>query len=138
MIEDNRKGMGPLAGMEAGLLASTTERNLIVACDMPFLSIEIGKYLLKSLEDYQAVVPEIAGQMHPLFAAYRKETVQQITHTFAQNQLRIRSFLENIHVKLVNEETLETLGLPNEELYFYNMNHPEEYQKALQILKNQK
>ena len=38
--------MGPLAGMEAGLDASQTERNLIVACDMPFISVELGKYLL--------------------------------------------------------------------------------------------
>ena len=46
MVEDKWKGMGPLAGIEAGLNASTTERNLIVACDMPFISIELGKYLL--------------------------------------------------------------------------------------------
>ena len=46
MVEDNWKGMGPLAGIEAGFTASKTERNLIVACDMPFISIELGKYLL--------------------------------------------------------------------------------------------
>src|SRR3954447_5197806 len=60
MVEDKWKDMGPLAGIEAGLNASKTEHNLIVACDMPFISVELGKYLLSCLEEeYQVVVPEI-------------------------------------------------------------------------------
>ena len=46
MVEDKWKGMGPLAGIQAGLNAATTERNLIVACDMPFISIDLGSIYL--------------------------------------------------------------------------------------------
>src|SRR3954467_6801521 len=130
MVEDKWKEMGPLAGIEAGLNASKTERNLIVACDMPFISIQLGTYLLSCLKDYQAAVPEISGQLHPLFAAYRKEVCGTVTQSLEQNQLRIRHLLHSIHVKIVKEELLQSLGLPNEEIYFFNMNGRDEYDKA--------
>lgn len=136
MIEDKWKGMGPLAGIEAGLNASKTERNLIIACDMPFISIELGTYLLSCLEDYQAAVPEISGQLHPLFASYRKEICGAVTQSLEQNQLRIRHLLHNIHVKIVKEELLQSLGLPNEEIYFFNMNDRDEYHKAFNMSKD--
>ena len=136
MIEDKRKGKGPLAGMEAGLAATQTERNLIVACDMPFISVELGQYLLSCLGEYQAAVPEISGQLHPLFAAYRKDVNEAVTQSLEENQLRIRHFLHNIHVKIVKKELLQSLEIDNEELYFFNMNNPDEYHKASNMLKD--
>ena len=135
MVEDKWKGMGPLAGIEAGLNASTTERNLVVACDMPFISIELGKYLLTLLDQYQAAVPEISGQLHPLFAAYRKDTLEAVSKSLNENQLRIRQLLHTIHVKIIENELLDSLGISTEEIYFFNMNHPDEYHKAINIIK---
>jgi molybdopterin-guanine dinucleotide biosynthesis protein A len=136
MIEDLRLGMGPLAGIEAGLAATKTDRNLVVACDMPFISIELGAYLLSCLEEFQAAVPEISGQLHPLFAAYRKEVNGAVTKSLEENQLRIRHFLHTIHVKIVKKELLQSLELPNEEHYFFNMNNRDEYHKALNLSKD--
>src|SRR5690606_20588107 len=45
MVSDKWQGIGPLAGIHAGLSISKTEKNLVVACDMPFVSREIGSYL---------------------------------------------------------------------------------------------
>ena len=136
MIEDKRKGKGPLAGIEAGLAATKNDRNLIIACDMPFISTKVGKYLLSYLDEYQAAVPEISGQLHPLFAAYRKDTNEAVTQALEENQLRIRHFLHNIHVKIVKKELLQSLELENEELSFFNMNKPDEYHKALNLSKD--
>lgn len=134
MVSDNWKDMGPLAGIEAGLSHSHTERNLIVACDMPFISVELGKYLLSCLEESQVAVPEIEGTRHPLFAAYRKETVVEVRKSLEKNHLGIWRFLQNVDVKIMTEEGLERLGLPNEEQYFFNMNNREHYQKALKFI----
>ena len=136
MVEDKRKNMGPLAGIEAGLAATKTERNLIVACDMPFISVELGQYLLSYLGEYQAAVPEISGQLHPLFAAYRKDVNEAVTQSLQENQLRIRHFLHHIHVKIVKKEQLQSLELENEELHFFNMNNPDEYRKASNVFKD--
>jgi molybdenum cofactor guanylyltransferase len=135
MAEDKRKGMGPLAGIEAGLNASTTERNLVVACDMPFISIDLGKYLLTLLDQYQAAVPENSGQLHPLFAAYRKDVLEAVSKSLNENQLRIRQLLQTIHVKIIKSELLDSLAISTEEIYFFNMNHPNEYHEAINIIK---
>jgi len=135
MTEDNFKGMGPLAGIEAGLSASNTEYNLITACDMPFISVDLGNYLLSCLADYQAAVPEISGRLHPLFAAYRKDVNEAVIKSLEDNQLRIRHFLHSIHVKIVKNDLLESLGLPDEEIYFFNMNDRNEYEKAFTMFK---
>lgn len=136
MVEDRWKGMGPLAGIHAGLAASKTERNLIVACDMPFVSPRLGTLLLKELSEYQAVVPEIEGQLHPLFAAYRKDIQEEIEGALKSEQLRIRSFFNRIHVKILTELELKNLGYQIESTDFYNMNHPEEYQQAKNMTKS--
>jgi molybdenum cofactor guanylyltransferase len=88
------------------------------------------------LEEYEAAVPEISGQLHPLFAAYRKDINVAVTQSLEENQLRIRHFLHNIHVKIVKKELLRSLELGNEELSFFNMNKPDEYHRALDLSKD--
>ncbi len=106
MVEDNWKGMGPLAGIEAGLTASNTEHNLIVACDMPFISVELGRYLLTCLDESQAAVPVIEGTRHPLFAAYRREVLEEARKSLEKNELRIGQLLKNVDVKIITEERI--------------------------------
>ncbi|PLR81587.1 molybdenum cofactor guanylyltransferase [Bacillus canaveralius] len=133
MTEDNWKGKGPLAGMEAGLLASKHDKNLVVACDMPFISVKLGQFLLEQLNQYEAAVPEINSRLHPLFAAYRKETVPSIQESLSEDQLKIRSFLHRVNSKILKEDELSGLGLDGASLY--NMNNPDEYRQALQLAK---
>lgn len=130
MIEDKRKEMGPLAGIEAGLSATESERNLFVACDMPFISVELGSYLLSCLEDHQAAVLEVSGTLHPLFGAYRKETLGAVSKSLDEGQLRIRHFLNSIQTKVVQNKELESLGYSESEIYVFNMNNPDEYEEA--------
>lgn len=135
LVEDEWKGMGPLAGIHAGLTASQTNKNLIVACDMPFISSSLGMLLLSQLEHYQGVVPEIAGQLHPLFAAYRKEVKEEVKKSLEQDQRRIRSFFSQIHVKIMNERELASNGFEVQEASFFNMNNPNEYAQAVDMEK---
>ena len=37
-IEDELKERGPLGGIFTGLVHSSTQKNLVIGCDMPFLS----------------------------------------------------------------------------------------------------
>ncbi|HYK74802.1 MAG TPA: molybdenum cofactor guanylyltransferase, partial [Pseudoneobacillus sp.] len=87
LVADLRKGLGPLAGLEAGLLASSNEKNMVVACDMPFISQSLAKLLLDQLADYDAAVPNVEGRLHPLFAAYRKSCLTEIQKSLDENQL---------------------------------------------------
>lgn len=127
LVADLRKGLGPLAGLEAGLLASSNERNMVVACDMPFISQSLAKLLLDQLADYDAAVPNVEGRLHPLFAAYRKSCLTEIQESLDENQLRMRAFFDRILLKVVNEplNQMDSMSL-------FNMNEPQEYEKAVQ------
>ncbi|WP_449620133.1 molybdenum cofactor guanylyltransferase [Robertmurraya sp. Marseille-Q9965] len=133
MVEDTWREMGPLAGIHAGLSASETERNLIVACDMPFISAELGTILLGQLSVYDAVVPNISSQLHPLFAAYRKDVKKEVEKALEKNKLRIRGIFQNLHVKMLDETELRKLNYDLDEADIFNMNHPNEYEQAKAI-----
>ncbi|QED49782.1 molybdenum cofactor guanylyltransferase [Cytobacillus dafuensis] len=133
MVHDQWKGMGPLAGIHAGLEASHTDKNLVVACDMPFISSELGTILLTFLEDYQAAVPNISGQLHPLFAAYRKGVLKELDASLQKQELRIRQFLDKVNTKTVTEADLQEAEFHYRERHLFNMNHPVEFEEALKI-----
>lgn len=136
MVEDEWKGIGPLAGIHAGLSASQTQKNILVACDMPFISPRLGTILLDQLSDYEAVVPEISGQLHPLFAVYHRDIRDKIKDAIQRDQLRIRSIFNDIHVNIITETDLKKLGFQIQESALFNMNHPEEYEQAKGISLN--
>ncbi|WP_066296556.1 molybdenum cofactor guanylyltransferase [Bacillus sp. FJAT-29937] len=133
MVQDQWKDMGPLAGIHAGLSASSTEKNLVVACDMPFISSQLGGILLTLLDDYQVAVPDVLGQLHPLFAAYRKDTLGGIQQSLQNKELRIRQFFKHTKTKYVTEACLQKLHYHYQEQHFFNMNHPDDFERALKI-----
>ncbi|GLB59130.1 putative molybdenum cofactor guanylyltransferase [Cytobacillus sp. NCCP-133] len=133
VVSDQWKEKGPLAGIQSGLSASSTKKNLIVACDMPFISVELGEILLEALNSHQAAVPEMQGRLHPLFAAYRKDAKGAAEHALRNNQLRIREFLNKIDTAILRDEELKKRGFIADDAYFFNMNYPDEYQQALKM-----
>lgn len=127
-VMDQYPGMGPLAGIHAGLTASGEEVNAIVACDMPFVSGELLWALAEKIGRYDAVVPVIFGQQHPLFAVFKKNIAQTAAESIKKGQLRMKDLLGHLNVLYVTEEDLPA-GLDVTQI-FYNMNHPNEYEEA--------
>lgn len=134
MVADRLKGKGPLAGFQAGLSAVTTQKNLIVACDMPFISAQVGSELLTDLTEYDVVIPKIAGQLHPLFAAYRKSCLEHINKSLDDGILQIRHFFKEVNVKIKTEKDFKNFTTSA----FFNMNYPQEYEKATKLAKQDK
>ncbi|MDF2037139.1 molybdenum cofactor guanylyltransferase [Cytobacillus oceanisediminis] len=133
LVNDRWKEKGPLAGIHAGLSESRTHNNLIVACDMPFISGELARLLLEQLDHHQASVPEIRGQLHPLFAAYRKDARVAAELALKENKLRIRQFLQDIDTAILKEDLLREMGFLYKDAHLFNMNRPDEYQLALKM-----
>lgn len=126
LVADLRKNMGPLAGIEAGLTATTTDLNLILACDMPFINVEIALEIMKYAESYDAVIPMINGQRHPLFAAYHKNCLPHVIKTLDEQDRKIVFLLDKLNTKWLTEHELHHA----DSNIFFNMNTVEEYQWA--------
>jgi molybdenum cofactor guanylyltransferase len=138
MVSDRYPGKGPLAGIHAGLLASDQEVNLVVACDMPFISAGLGAVLVENLREYDAVVPIIEGTMHPLFAVYRKKTIHVFENCLENNNLRMIHLLDQLNVLYLTEENLQSFTNDSLAQIFFNMNHPEEYQDVIRLISSEK
>ncbi|MFZ7946473.1 molybdenum cofactor guanylyltransferase [Neobacillus sp. 19] len=130
MVPDQYPGMGPLAGVHAGLLASSCDVNVIVACDMPFVSAELAEALVDSRGDYDAVIPVINGKQHPLFAVFHKNAAAEALACIEAGRLRMKHLLDQLNVRYVTETELQSYSHLYLERVFFNMNHPNEYEDA--------
>lgn len=129
-VSDQFPGSGPLAGIHAGLEASDYEENIVVACDMPFITAELAESLVKALKHHDAVVPVVNGRRHPLFAAYQKRISREAKACIENGSLRMKHMLDQLNVRYQDEDILQLYGEGNLERIFFNMNHPEEYEDA--------
>ncbi|WP_088032912.1 molybdenum cofactor guanylyltransferase [Evansella clarkii] len=132
--EDAVKGKGPLAGIQAGITASSAEWNIVAACDLPFFNERAARYLaeLTNNQKADAIVPLIDGRQHPLFAAYRASVLPVVEECLSQDRLRIKDALEQLIVCEVTEQEFYEAGFSIEEIAdaFFNMNRPEDYKFA--------
>lgn len=132
VISDIIPGRGPLSGIHAGLKHSPCRYNLVVACDMPFVSRELGRLLLCRTGDCQAVVPRIKQQPQPLFAVYSRECVEPIELMLQKGIYKCTSFYDLVKVVYLDESEIEAAANPEET--FININTPEDFKRAQAIV----
>jgi molybdenum cofactor guanylyltransferase len=107
-------GLGPLAGMEAGLARARYPLVFVAAGDMPFLTQGLVGYLLGRLGEggVLAVVPRYRGRLHPLCAAYERALLPRLGAALDGGMRAARGFLEEVdQVAYVGEE-LQRFGDP--------------------------
>src|SRR4030042_3245205 len=75
-VGDRLSGCGALGGLYTALSAATYPYVAVVACDMPFASLEIFAIELVLLQETEAdaVIPRSETGTEPFHAAYRRET----------------------------------------------------------------
>lgn len=129
IVSDYFPGKGPLAGIHAGLAVSPYEVNVVTASDMPFLSAELAKRLVDFAGDYDAVVPVINGERHPLFSVFKKKLTGVMEESLVKGQLSMMGFLDRLKVYYMKEKDLQTANNSLERIFF-NMNTPIDYETA--------
>ena len=133
-IPDLRPGEGPLAGIEAGLLAARHRAVFVAAGDIPFLTGDLVEYLLSLLSGgVPAVVPDFGDGAHPLCAAYGREIRPAVSAALDRGARSVRELLRSLPgVRYVREGELQRFGDPN--LLLMNVNTPEDLGRARKTL----
>lgn len=103
LVPDYDPPSGPLGGIAAGLAAMTHELALVVACDMPFLNLDLLRYLIERAADFDAVVPQTGDQYEPVHAVYRRTCLAAIQRRLAGNERRVISFFQDVRLSVVPE-----------------------------------
>ncbi|OQZ03555.1 MAG: hypothetical protein B6D34_07335 [Candidatus Brocadia sp. UTAMX1] len=129
IVSDVISGKGPLSGICAGLIRSTSSHAFVIACDMPFLDEKVILCLKDRIDSYDVVVPQTSRGLEPLHAFYSKNCIQPIRRCLDEGRLRIIDFFADVKVRIVCEQELN--GLDGSTSSLTNLNTPEEYQKYL-------
>jgi len=126
----DRAGCGPLAGIATALAATQSRWNLIVACDLPYLSAEWLDWLLsRALRSRgEAVVPRTEHGIEPLAAVYRRECGEPIAAALAQGVRKVSDAIEKLRVEFVYSS--EWRRFDPSGLVLRNMNAPRDYEEA--------
>lgn len=86
-VDDAIVGVGPLAGIAAGLAAAQAPMALVVGCDMPFVSPALLRVLATRLADHATVVlPVHAGVPQPLCSAWRTNLAGEVAARLARGE----------------------------------------------------
>lgn len=132
--EDIYKGIGPLAGIHAGLLNSKTYRNYFISCDMVLMNKEIIEYQLKLKTEKPIVVYKVEGYLQPFSGIYTKECISYIeaiinnaSKKFSNSPLELITMLDSEIIDI--DKTLL-----NYKDGFLNMNSQDDYIRVFEIL----
>jgi len=119
------KSRGPLGGIHAGLIASETTYNFIIACDMPFINQDLIKYMLDEKDNYDVVASKFGGKTHSLFAVYSKNCITSIEKALKTDNFKLRDFLKTVNTKLISEEEVKRIDPDGQS--FININTQDDY-----------
>ena len=128
VVEDVYPGCGPLAGIHAALLNSSTELNLVMAVDMPFVPAALLGFLLSTAVETDAtvVVPRTSRGRQPLCAVYRRSFGALAEAALQAGKYKIDALFSEVTVRLIDQEELTQAGFT--ERTFLNVNTPDDLQ----------
>jgi molybdenum cofactor guanylyltransferase len=130
VIDDDWPGAGPLGAIATALHASHATWNLILACDLPYLTRDWLEFLVRRAVQSQAdaVLPMNALGAEPLCAMYHKRSEAVVSAAVERGVRKVTDGLDRLCVEKI--EPLEWKAFDSEGLLFKNMNSPEDYEEA--------
>lgn len=128
-VADECPGLGPLEGLRSGLAATRHGRALVLACDMPFVTAELLRFLASQVADAEAVVLGGPGGPEPLVGVYSRRLLSRIEAALAGNQRSMRAFLASVALREIPEADWRPFDPKGRALW--NLNRPEDYDRAL-------
>lgn len=87
------KEAGPLAAIYTALNYSTTEKNLVISCDIPFVTTDLLSYIINNSGSYEVAVPVHDGITEPLCAVYSKTCMDRFKDLILNKELKMHNVL---------------------------------------------
>ncbi|MGA8490451.1 MAG: molybdenum cofactor guanylyltransferase [Terriglobales bacterium] len=133
VVEDVYRDRGPLGGIHAALSTTTSELNLVLAVDLPFVGTQFLEYLLSRARASVATVtvPRAGSGLQPLCAAYRRRFAEVAAQSLREGKNRIDSLFTKDAACVIEENELVRAGFSAE--MFRNLNTPEDIELAKRV-----
>jgi molybdenum cofactor guanylyltransferase len=131
IVHDDVAHQGPVAGIYHGLGVAGGDVAYVTSCDAAFLDPRLIRFVLSQIEEHDVAVPHWEGRFQPLHAAYRRSVLRHLERQLAIGDLRPVHLFDNVRTRRIDESELRSID--PEGWSFFNMNTPEDYQRALTL-----
>lgn len=142
-IQDRWPGEGPLGGILTALLHARKKNakeswNLIVSCDMPFLTAEWLHFLTERASESgaEAAIPKSAQGWEPLCSCWQASATEMILPLFEAGTRKITDALNVLHVEVLDEKDWKRFDTNGR--LFWNMNTVADYEEARRVIATEK
>jgi molybdopterin-guanine dinucleotide biosynthesis protein A len=131
IVRDRRPDCGPLAGLEAALLAlrGRAQAVFMTACDVPLLKPAFVRRIVELAPDRGIGVLYTEGVAQPLAALYHADVLPHAERLLDSGQLRPLLLFDLVPTRRIDPSELADCDPELQSLC--NVNTPEEYQRAL-------
>lgn len=123
VIPDIFPGSGPIGGIHSCLEHSSTDWNLVVGVDLPFLNEELIGFLIKNTTGFDCVIPRTPSGIEPLAGLYHHRILPIVTTQIQIGDFKLMHLLEKVNVNFIDCSPL----IRKYPRLFTNLNHPEDY-----------
>ena len=139
MVSDRWPGEGPLGGIitaldDAAKNPVTSGWNVIVSCDMPFLTSEWLAFLCEraAKSKAQVVLPHSKHGPEPLCACYRTEAAGPLRVALESGIRKVTLGLQHVRTEVLDEVDWKRFDSAGQ--LFWNMNTAADYEEARRIM----
>lgn len=145
IVEDRWPGEGPLGGIITALqhtaAASNACRwNLVLSCDMPFLTAAWLKFLADrartTAPETQVILPHSAHGPEPLCACYRTDAADALKAVFDSGIRKVTAALKQLPTEVLDESAWKRFDSAGR--LFWNMNTPADFIAAQRLWEAEK
>jgi molybdenum cofactor guanylyltransferase len=133
IVLDRRPGLGPLAGLEAAILASGAQALVVVGGDMPALAPGALELVRDFAPEADAAVPFVAGRPEPLHARYHRRVLPKVQARLDASRLPLTALLDDLAVARIDEEALRAVDPTL--LTLANVNTPDDLERLEALLR---
>ena len=102
VVHDPIENLGPLAGIAAGLAASRSDLNVVIACDMPMIKSAVLKRLADLIGEHDACVAVVDGHPSVLCGIYRSRVAPAAQQLLEQGERRVTALLDRVKTRRVD------------------------------------
>lgn len=122
----------PLRGIHAGLSCSDLPYQFVTACDMPFINLDLARYMAGFAPHYDVVVPRIGSYYQPLHAYYNRSCIEPIRRQIEQGECKVTAFYDKIRVRHIGYS--EIVRFDPGQRSFFNVNTWDDYREAQKLI----
>lgn len=128
VVRDALPHQSPLVGLYSGLRASSSEKNFVYACDMPFPDAVLIRRICRWAGKTDAVIPRVNGRLQPLCAVYTKRCLGAIRSLLRNGERSLTALIPAVRARIVAMSDGE--GPDALQRNFFDIDTPSDWRRA--------